>query len=1506
MQKAIVNTFSGGIERDLSINKYDNTHYYDAQNMVLNTNKELSSQALNSIRGSLAKGNISGQGVKLLGFTTIRDKVILFVKNGTDGAIFQFIDDGTDFDDPAQLVLIYTHPDLIFDEDLPIRAVGRYETEDIQKVYFTDTVNFFYHLNIIHNENTNDLQTVNKITPNTLELLANVSFNNIQYTVERGGNLRAGRIQYAYQLYNVNGSETVISPTSSLINLTTSDDNASSTMDYRGSKAETISNKSVRLEIPIDDDTFIRLRLYSIHYESDIALPIVRIVGEYNIKDLAELSVTDTGQSIDSFTLDELRFIQQDVVPKTLETKDNILFAGNIKTRYFRITDTEFDARAFRFNTAGISVLNQGESTKELTITTAAGVIQNYPTEEDNCYNIFNDLDNDKYRYNANPLTSKTIDYRYKADGSTLGGSGKYISYEFITVPKVIDTEPIRNNLNILKTGYYYPKQQVKVDSPFDSYANYRTSAEYTGYQRDEIYAFGIVFFDSKGRQSFVKWIGDIRFPNNDDLPFISYESASQHTIANLLGINFSISEDGRNILKSLGVTSYQIVRTERRDSDKTVKASGVIAFPYTRSTEPGNPKMYSVSTVPTIGDCKDKTIVDARRTYPEGIRHPEDNEIISDGNIIYLANNINLPLSNEFVEFNSPEISFNKRLNISSADFVEVNGALTNLSWTAIQDRRASATNTRRPHVVSDKFKNFTAYPKNETQVYDLPYSRARVNTARVFTQIDNQFQAPYIFPDGKIYSKQAHNGKNDDGSGVYRCFGLRGTHLFGALKTNESLHLTDTFAGKVSGKYDHRIMYGYYRQNPAKGIYNGTDYSSRLARTYYKASSIIDIDTTTTTILTSTVTKVDPIDTFGMTKLELSIANVLPIDLGDGNLRFEVSITLPEPTNENLWFSVTWNAYNPDLGYASISTGATVMVESGQIQGFSNTGELASTFEGWIVADIDIIYMSDSTQFYLTEEAGAAPPQPTYEVVTQEEEVDGVVVYGGDTYIDYHIDYRSFWDTTRSSTNETGRWSIKSILMYPVESTINLALRTDDIQGYIVWHGHVEEVTNGIKVDGPKYHLQETLRQGIQMWGVNYPLDLGDLYQYNRAYSAMDKTKIFFPEPFDFSNNIIYDTRVIASLPKITGEYTDSWLKFRPNSYIDVDSQYGPIVRLLNVANKLIYFQPDGLGILSVNDRALIQDNNAGKLTLGSAGVLPRFDYLSYTTGISTHDAAVKADTTFFYIDAQRKRIYTFGGGDVPVSAVKGVNSTLKALEYNYVNTGFEPDANRIYFTIDDTTFVYNEFQQAFTHSLLITPAHYITLDNGFYTIENQGEENPLLANDFTNIDYNDLGDPILISDGTVGTTIFKIGNNPTGIFNNDGGITAECFVDLIIHPEGVTKCSFDNIELTMEILNNNDEEVYTDDTTTYQPVFNTIKQIVFSNSYMSKTVDIVYGQNIKRIGRSWKLQVPLVADRKVPTRSNRFVDTYLRMKIYFDNTTVNRLRLHDVITYYRPISV
>lgn len=59
----------------------------------------------------------------------------------------------------------------------------------------------------------------------------------------------------------------------------------------------------------------------------------------------------------------------------------------------------------------------------------------------------------------------------------------------------------------------YVKTNRSGVDNYFNNYKNPIFASKFVGYMRDEIYRFGIQFYDKSGNQSFTYPIGDIRFP---------------------------------------------------------------------------------------------------------------------------------------------------------------------------------------------------------------------------------------------------------------------------------------------------------------------------------------------------------------------------------------------------------------------------------------------------------------------------------------------------------------------------------------------------------------------------------------------------------------------------------------------------------------------------------------------------------------------------------------------------------------------------------------------------------------------------------------------------------------------------------------------------------------------------------------------------------------------------------------------------------------------------------
>lgn len=838
--KQHIQTFSKGITQDISTNKFPKDNIYWAENFRLVSKDGLATGALTNVQGNLSKIAL-GAGHSIINTVQIRDTLVIFVASDEGGKIFKWDANLTDEEESA--TLIYHDENLNFDIDHPVRAVGRYETPMVQKIYFTDGLTFFKHLNIIPEEGKPALLDY---PLESLDLVANIAFSPMELAIKAGGNLKASRIQYAYQLYNRRGSESSISPGSRMLSLTDSSETGSSSINYTGAEVGDIVNKSVEVTIDNVDDIFERIRVFALEYTVFDQVPSIRIVGEYEI-DFSSTVVLDSGQSIGELTLEEFRFIQHDFYPKSLDTKDNILFAANLVEDKFYLSMEEFDTRAFRFNSSNLANVEQGSSIFPIEYLSATEELSAVPDIKHDCYNPFNAVDS-AYLTPASLTTAAVTDRMYKYNPATgeLGGLGLNISYKFTTKRVLLDSGTYD------KRGYLavFPS----ITSEVDIRENHSNPFTDIGYQRDEVYRFAFVPKDTKGREGFAMWIGDIKFPSNMEMPFIEFDESDNKTYANILGIEFTVNIPDTVKEK---ISGYVIARVDRRSQDKTVVAQGLIGY-----LSNGGPKegvdefhMMSQASVPLIGDLNSEVTYTYKRQSEELSTAGDNNDPSVEA---YYTSPKKLPIEDsgekgfnpKYIEFTSPETVFNKQELTKEGAFIEAFGTLNNNQFTAMTgptgDGDKKFDDYEMNQLVSDKFRGLQA-GKNEYA------TRAFLETNKVYIArnfqgtTDDASNNPTIeLVDDRIFNNKTCNLVITDDKERWRRYGIRGTFTLCTVKgdyadiDNNKLPVEEFYRGNTI-----EALIGNYKVDKGKSQYGGSNYEARTYNTYYPASEFIDKDT-------------------------------------------------------------------------------------------------------------------------------------------------------------------------------------------------------------------------------------------------------------------------------------------------------------------------------------------------------------------------------------------------------------------------------------------------------------------------------------------------------------------------------------------------------------------------------------------------------------------------------------------------------------------------------------
>lgn len=512
----------------------------------------------------------SQTGLKIIGSCYVRDTLVLLATayNGSNptgdsnAVLYVFTWDG------STISLKYANAVGVSRQYPMRRVIGRYENENVQKIYFTDNYNQLRILNIA------DPDIIN-ISKDSLDINPSVEFDDVELdSVISGGSFTQGIVQYAYSLYNDNGSESKISSLS---------------YPFLVDNTLTSSNKSLSLKIDNIDNKYGYIKLYRVYYESIEGTPEISLIADESVTNF--FNYTDNGSGlISSVTPDEFVFLGGDpFICKDIAVKDNRLVAANITETPFEV---DYDARAFRFNNdvtpqsliydknnnvgSSFTIIN-GKTYIPILSTDIPGGVASIP-EDNDCINPSNsaetNIDFRQARYTHDTTLNNYQDewydtFIYQSDGSTIGGTGLNISYEIKPISRFVDNS---NKAEVARTSETFKEPQ-----------NYNLRS----YKRDEIYRFAIRFRNKFGQYSFPKWIGDIRMPNQNTFSINPSSGIMQDLV-----IDFTV-----NNIPSDAV-DWEILRVERDQANSTILSQVYIN---SATKTPGNPsRNFSNSYVNT------------------------------------------------------------------------------------------------------------------------------------------------------------------------------------------------------------------------------------------------------------------------------------------------------------------------------------------------------------------------------------------------------------------------------------------------------------------------------------------------------------------------------------------------------------------------------------------------------------------------------------------------------------------------------------------------------------------------------------------------------------------------------------------------------------------------------------------------------------------------------------------------------------------------------------------
>lgn len=555
-----INTFSGGMDTDSSDMLIGSDSYRMAENLRYLTDADETTGELRLIEGAtrLQYSNFykDQNGKDVLEFLTdvdivasnsIRDiGAIVYKRKNGDWAVYRI-----EYTDSGMLeghrVFGWCKDQLNWNSKLS--TVLKWEDEDQLQLYIADGEHALIKINLF---NSTIYKDINYVSSRPKVYLTQPTVSEIIT-----GSLKAGLVQYAYYLYNDNNVCTALSPLSNAKNITG---------PYKkhggiGLNKDEISLMGLKIHVDIPEETrqlYKYIKLYRIHYYTNGQLPRIYLICDmlYN-NETGKFDYSDIGTaSLEELTPEQFNsLLGITVIPKIIEQKNNILFAGNVKYDIDTLDDKYLNKVDFRAFSSGDDV-----------------EYNNFPDINTNKINKNLDL---SQVYNAEDW--ETIDPNINEE-SKYGGIGKCIKW---TLTSEVDENRI---LNQFPDNEMPGEDSLKlINKSNDDESVY--DKKYLAH--DEVYRYGIILYSKYGTKYPTKWICDIRTPNigNNGLLESSKETIQNLTklcktvgdIQNPIGIfvKFTVLP---NVLDPNIISGYEIVRVNRSQQDSATITQGIIA----------------------------------------------------------------------------------------------------------------------------------------------------------------------------------------------------------------------------------------------------------------------------------------------------------------------------------------------------------------------------------------------------------------------------------------------------------------------------------------------------------------------------------------------------------------------------------------------------------------------------------------------------------------------------------------------------------------------------------------------------------------------------------------------------------------------------------------------------------------------------------------------------------------------------------------------------------------
>ena len=1490
MKQIHQNTFMGGMDTDTSVNKYENTKFLKSQNFRVLMGGEHTSGALSNVKGN--KELIRFSGGRIIGLAEMSKALIVLIHHDRKTYLydipFKKIDEAEVT--PLSISLSSNSPyyklrqDFGFDEQTRLNVIARKETSKIRKVYFTDGENGMFAVNL-------EDKNINNYSVDRFRVISDVDLNSPKVVEITSGSFSAGKVQYAYQLYNRSGSETVFSPLSELVHLTRSTEGIQS-REYRGTDIEENTGKGVNFKLTGLDQKFDRVRVLRIFYQEFQTEPAIQIFREIEVSE-NDITIIDTGiQVLEEIVAEEFNELLISPIPKAWETKNQYLFAANTREKTF---DFDFNARAYRANQSG---------------------------------EVYESLDNPFNYISQDEDRPEEKQYKYhptKTDingDPILGGAGENVEYWFRTEQIELD--------NLESFGDPYVKN---IDSKKD-FSSPIIAATKASHQRDEIYRYGLVGYDETFKASFVKEIGDIRMPDISDGTETFEIEASEKldkdrpaTYNTVLSFPYFLELPDYALeiyFQRFDTTEDAILRIEFSWGGSSAQYEAVIQgninmgealsrFKNDFNSNPPHPDMQITNTSYATNTTGTFTVSFTEElTASEYEAYSPEHGLTGNINGAWTSNSKGLEneLTNDlsfriyFIDTDNPvarpvTAEFDPGINISDKGVEETLQAYTQIFNNYIRPLNGSVKithiSTKRRTVLGSyigrlevtlafegtKQNNFSIsqfeFPNFEQHYFSgsdekLPKPTVRTGSSSEYIAAGTEFKTIQVTNNYALTAQPPLGmGQASDTRKLYANI------LYPVFKVD-----TSKFPDHV--KYYQIVRVERDRENRTVIDMGTVGHVARIAWQdggSFVSSPIGNPDVDLNSPTDPVVTYISPEHLYnnllGVTGDKLEIFGILDsVEIEElypttwlnstgfsslvirsfpGDLKTSIEGTEYFPQNFNIleggnhvyredpeaitiFDGASYRNSSWDLGVAQLDS---IQASPGSRKMLKLQGEVSHWKYYLLGRRRNLTYPYGGVNRTAIRGSVFIPSSATVS-----KNISIVKSSVGDTYINFFTYLKDI--PLGAEYEDSVRFFSRPLWEnVPVESSINLNLTSNP---------DINSITLG---ESPPIFLAAREKAGAYIYKEDiYEQDF-DLYTYNSVYSQLPTLRKFFPKPLDFEPTVEWTNRVYYSDKKTAGESADSWMKFRPGNYADVDTAYGEIVELKTFKDNLFCFQPKGISILGVEQRELVQTDSPGPLVVGTGEVLTPPYYLTTNSGITDRDHVVSSRNVVYFYDSSLNKVGRIIERGVEfISDSKHISSFMEK-SLGEVKLFYNPIHNEVLISTEhEGILVFNEYLDVFT-GIYSTRHHKGIIANQQLLVYNRTSTN---------------------------TSLYKNTDSESNTWYDSS--MDESKVTIIVNPAGNFICIYDIIELTLEVLS--DGDVIPNQC---------INSIRFYNEWQDTgVIDLEPEDNIVQRFRTWRINnmTDTTEDEARLRSSSLFIE------LGFDNSTGYDVILHDIITKYR----